>query len=177
MTKPASCLPTTAPGSEADAVYLELQQNFLQGDTRRNRGLARLADDVGAPVVATNDVHYHAPERYRLQHALVAARLNTTIDRALPFIRPNHHLHLKSPGRMERLFRERPDAIANTRRIAGQCGFNLSSDLGYTLPEPQVPEGYSYRGITCGGSARKPPCGATGACRRRSGSASTKSSG
>ena len=129
-----------------DAVYVELQQNFLQGDARRNRELSRLADEVGAPVVATNDVHYHAPERYRLQHALVAARLNTTIDRALPFIRPNHHLHLKSPDRMERLFRERPDAIASARRIAEQCSFDLGSDLGYTLPEPEVPEGYTTEG-------------------------------
>ena len=130
-----------------DAVYVELQQNFLQGDARRNREMARLADDVRAPVVATNDVHYHAPERYRLQHALVAASRNTTMDRALPFIRPNHHLHLKSPDRMQRLFRERPDAIANTRRIALQCGFDLSSDLGYTLPEPQLPEGDSAEGF------------------------------
>ena len=129
-----------------DAVYVELQQNFLQGDTRRNRELARIADEVGAPVVATNDVHYHAPERCRLQHALVAARLNTTIDRALPFIRPNHHLHLKSAERMARLFRERADAVANTRRIAEQCAFNLSADLGYTLPEPQLPEGDTAEG-------------------------------
>ncbi len=130
-----------------DSVYVELQQNFLQGDTRRNRELARLADDMRAPVVATNDVHYHAPGRYRLQHALAAARRNTTIDQALPFIRPNHHLRLKPPAQMQRLFRERPDAIANTLRIAEQCAFNLSSDLGYTLPDPQVPEGYTAEGF------------------------------
>ena len=126
-----------------DAVYVELQQNFLQGDTRRNRELAALAAAADAPIVATNDVHYHAPERYRLQHALVAAKRNTTIDRALPFIRPNHHLHLKTPAQMQRLFRERPDALANTLRIAERCAFNLSADLGYTLPAPQFPEGYS----------------------------------
>ncbi len=131
----------------SDAVYVELQQNFLQGDTRRNRELARLANDMHVPIVATNDVHYHAPERCRLQHALVAARRNTTIDRALPFIRPNHHLHLKSAERMERLFRERPDAVANTLRIAELCTFNLGSDLGYTLPDPQVPEGYTAEGF------------------------------
>ena len=131
----------------SDAVYVELQQNFLQGDTRRNRELARLADDMGTPVVATNDVHYHVPERCRLQHALVAARRNTTIDRALPFIRPNHHLHLKPADRMQRLFRERPDAVANTLRVAEQCAFNLSCDLGYTLPDPQVPEGDSAEGF------------------------------
>ena len=130
-----------------DAVYVELQQNFLQGDTRRNRELARLADDMHAPVVATNDVHYHARGRYRLQHALAAVRRNTTIDRALPFIRPNHHLRLKPPAQMQRLFRERPDAVANTLRIAERCAFNLGSDLGYALPEPQAPEGYTAEGF------------------------------
>ena len=41
-----------------DSVFVELQQNFLNGDTRRNRDLTVLAREVGAPVVATNDVHY-----------------------------------------------------------------------------------------------------------------------
>ena len=125
------------------SVYVELQQNFLKGDTARNRALANVAHDLGVPVVATNDVHYHSPERYRLQHALVAARRNTTIDQALPFIRPNHHLHLKAPAQMERLFKDQPEALVNTLRIAEQCAFDLSSDLGYTLPEPAVPEGYT----------------------------------
>ncbi len=126
-----------------DSVFVELQRNLLAGDGRRNRELAALADGAGAPVVATNDVHYHSPERYRLQHALAAARRNTTIDRALPFIRPNNHLHLKSPERMRRLFRDRPDAVSNTLRIAERCGFDLAADLGYTLPEPDVPEGFT----------------------------------
>ena len=128
---------------DPDSVYVELQQNFLKGDTGCNRELAGLAQDAGVPVVATNDVHYHIPERYRLQHALVAAKRNTTIDQALPYIRPNHHLHLKSPDQMERLFRQYPEAVANTLRIADQCAFDLSTDLGYTLPEPAVTEGYT----------------------------------
>ena len=126
-----------------DAVYVELQQNFLQGDANRNRDLAALAAQAGAPVVATNDVHYHIPERYRLQHALVAASHNTTIDQALRFILPNHHLCLKPPEEMAKLFRHCPEAVANTRRIAEMCQFDLSADLGYTLPEPEVPEGYT----------------------------------
>ena len=126
-----------------DSVYVELQQNFLQGDVQRNRDLAALADRAGAPVVATNDVHYHIPVRYRLQHALVAASHNTTIDQALRHIQPNHHLCLKPPGEMEELFSHCPEAIANTRRIAGMCEFDLSADLGYTLPDADVPEGYT----------------------------------
>ena len=125
-----------------DSVFVELQQNFLQGDAGRNRELVSLAAQAGAPVVATNDVHYHSPERYRLQHALVAAKHNTTMDQALPFIHPNRHLCLKRPQRMEQLFEDRPEAVTNTRRIAEECRFNLSADLGYTLPEPDVPSGY-----------------------------------
>ena len=127
------------PGS----VYVELHRNLLHGDTDRNRKLVRIAGEIGVPVVATNDVHYHRPERSRLQHALVAARLNTTIDQALPHLKPNHHLYLKSHAQMQMLFRECPEAISNTLRVAERCDFDLSTDLGYTLPDPAVPEGYT----------------------------------
>ena len=126
----------------ADSVYVELQQNFLRGDSERDRQLVSLAREVGAPLVATNDVHYHAPERYRLQQALVAAKHNTTLDQALRHLHPNCHLYLKSEAEMTQLFADLPEALRNTQRIAEQCGFNLDADLGYTLPQPLVPEGY-----------------------------------
>ena len=126
------------------SVFVELQQNFIRGDTARNRELARLARDAGICLVPTNDVHYHAPERYRLQHALVAAKHNTTIDQALPHIRPNSHFHLKPAQRMAGLFdQEYPGIIDTTRRVADQCEFNLSDSINYELPEPDVPAGYT----------------------------------
>jgi error-prone DNA polymerase len=126
-----------------DSVFIELQQNLIHGDTRMNQRLIRLAGDMGVPVIATNDVHYHSQERHRLQNALVAVKHNTTIDQALMFLRPSPDFYLKSQAGMQRLFRSCPEAIANTLRIAERCAFNLSTDLGYTLPEPAVPEGYT----------------------------------
>ena len=126
-----------------DGVYVELQRNLIQGDAARNRELAALARDVDVSVVATNDVHYHEPTRYRLQHALVAARRNVTLNEALPYIHPNHHLHLKPPDRMMQIFRQYPDAVANSAAIAERCEFNLATDLGYRLPQPDVPSGYT----------------------------------
>ncbi|MDE2988646.1 MAG: DNA polymerase III subunit alpha [Chloroflexota bacterium] len=127
----------------ADSVYVELQHNFLSGDSERNHALIELAREVGAPLVATNDVHYHSPERYRLQHALVAAKRNTTLDQALQHIQPNHHLRLKSQAQMAELFSDWPEALRNSQRIAEQCEFNLKNDLGYALPKPPVPAGYT----------------------------------
>ena len=126
-----------------DSVYVELQQNFLCGDTKRNRQMFSLARECGVPVVATNDALYHAPERYRLQHALVAAAHNTTIDRALRYIRPNDQSCLKSVEWMRQMFRDCPEALDNTLRIAESCDFNLDTDLGYRLPDADVPEGFT----------------------------------
>ena len=125
------------------AVYIELQRNFLEGDAARNRELTALARETGIPLAATNNVHYHAPERYRLQHALEAASRNVALDQALRHIKPNHHLCLKPPERMGRLVRHCPEAVANTRRIAESCQLDLSADLGYALPSAAVPEGYT----------------------------------
>ena len=123
-----------------DGVFVELQRNFLRGDRERNQALIALARAVGAPLVASGDVLYHAPERYRLQHALVAAKHNITLDQALQYIQPNCELYLRSPEQMSELYSDLPDAICNTEIIAERCQFNLDIDLGYTLPEPLVPE-------------------------------------
>ena len=59
---------------------------------------------------------------------------------------------------MERLFRDCPEALANTLRVAEQCAFNLSTDLGYSLPEPNVPAGYtteSYLRRLCSEAAQR----------------------
>ena len=125
---------------------MELQQTFRQGDGARNRELVDLARAAGIPLVATNDVRYHVPARARLQQALAAARRNTTLDGALPVLHPNAHCCLKPPDAMAQLFPEYPEAIANTGRIAAQCRFNLHTDLGYTLPAPQLPAGQTPDG-------------------------------
>ena len=73
----------------------------------------------------------------------MAIRSNSTIDQSLRHILPNDQFHMKSGSEMETLFADCPEAVSNTLEIAERCEFDLSSDLGYTLPEPDVPEGYT----------------------------------
>jgi len=116
-------------------VFVELQQNLVQGDTQRNRRLVELARGVGAGVVATNNVHYHKADRHRLQDALVAIRHNKSLDETHRERRPNSHFYLKSPEQMAALFRDCPEAIANTMRIADRCAFDLTKNLDYHFPD------------------------------------------
>jgi error-prone DNA polymerase len=117
-------------------VFVELQENSVRGDRTRNRTLARLADRFAVPVVATGNVHYHRPERHRLQDVLASIRNRATLDNAHPMRRPNALFHMASAKEMVQRFRSRPDALSNTLRIAQRCAaFDITEDLGYEFPD------------------------------------------
>ena len=124
-------------------VFVELQHNLVQGDTPRIRRLVDLANRYGVSTVATNNVHYHIPDRHRLQDALVAISNNQSLEETHRQRRPNRHFHLKSPEEMSNLFLEYPTAVKNTLRIADRCGFDITRDMGYRFPDYPVPEGFT----------------------------------
>jgi error-prone DNA polymerase len=115
---------------------------LYRGDDRaRINRLDRLARAQGLGLLATNDVHYHAPERRPLQDIMTCIREKTTIQRAGYLLDANAERHLKSPAEMERLFAEWPDAIRATRVVADACDFDLGRDLSYRYPGETIPEG------------------------------------
>jgi len=117
-------------------VFVELQVNHAKGDRDRNRALSRLADRFAVPVVATGNVHYHRQERHRLQDVLASIRNRATLDNSHPVRRPNALFHMADAREMAHRFRGRPDAIANTLRIAQRCAaFDITRDLGYEFPD------------------------------------------
>ena len=127
----------------AQNVFVELQQNLVQGDTQRNRRLIQLARKLGLGMVATNNVHYHVPERHRLQDALVAISHNQSLEETHPQRRPSSQFYLKSAEEMLALFQECPEAIENTVKIAARCSFDITKDLNYQFPDYPVPEGFT----------------------------------
>jgi error-prone DNA polymerase len=124
-----------------ESFFIELQNNLVHGDVRRNRTLAELAGHLGLGVVATGNVHYHVRERHRLQDVLVAIKNRATLDGSHRERRENSEYYLRTPDEMTALFAEFPGAIANTQRIAERMGFDLTRDLDYRFPEYPVPEG------------------------------------
>ena len=117
-------------------VFVELQENSVRGDRARNRAMARLADRFAVPVVATGNVHYHRPERHRLQDVLASIRNRATLDNAHPVRRPNALFYMASADEMSYRFRGRPGAISNTLRLARRCAsFDITKDLGYEFPD------------------------------------------
>jgi error-prone DNA polymerase len=116
--------------------FVELQRNHVRGDRNLTKALGDIADVAGLSVVATGDVHYHRPAGHRLHDALTAIRHRTTLDASHDVRKPNSEFYLRPPEAVATLFRDRPDAIANTAAIAQRCrAFDLTRDLGYTFPD------------------------------------------
>ena len=91
-------------------------------------------------LMATNDVLYHAAERRPLQDVLTAIRLNVSVSEAGFELRANAERHMKTPLEMARLFRNHPEALAETIRFAGELKFSLGQ-LRYNLPDQQTRDG------------------------------------
>ncbi|HEX8937984.1 MAG TPA: error-prone DNA polymerase [Sphingomicrobium sp.] len=111
-------------------------------DAARIERLDRLARANGCTILATNDVHYHAPERRPLQDVISCIREKVTIASAGYLLNPNAERHLKSPAEMARLFARWPHAIAATREFADALHFSLD-ELRYEYPKETVPDGRS----------------------------------
>ena len=115
---------------------------YRGNDNARIERLDRLARRHGCTILATNDVHYHAPDRRPLQDVVTCIREKVTLTTAGYLLNPNAERHLKSPEEMERLFARWPHAISATREFADSLNFSLN-ELRYEYPRETVPEGRS----------------------------------
>src|SRR2546427_532441 len=115
---------------------VELQRNYVRGDLALTRALKDVANSARLGVVASGNVHYHRRERHRLHDVLVAIRHRTTLDGSHDVRHANSEFFLRPPEEVEALFRDCPDAVANTLVLAERCReFDLTRDLGYRFPD------------------------------------------
>ncbi|MBA4012515.1 MAG: error-prone DNA polymerase [Phenylobacterium sp.] len=121
-------------------VWLAASRDYGPRDLLRISRLAALAERAGAPMVATNDVLYHAPERRPLQDVLTCIRETCTIHEAGLRLAANAERHLKSPVEMARLFARYPGAVERSLEIVERIEFDLSQ-LSYEYPDEPVPPG------------------------------------
>ncbi|RUW91203.1 error-prone DNA polymerase [Mesorhizobium sp. M7A.F.Ca.US.010.02.1.1] len=119
---------------------LGVSPDYAGNDRFRIEQAAALAESVGIPLMATNDVLYHTAERRPLQDVLTAIRLNTPVAEVGLQLTANAERHLKPPMEMARLFRRHPQALAETLRFAESLGFSLE-ELKHNYPEETTEAG------------------------------------
>jgi error-prone DNA polymerase len=123
-------------------VYLGMTRSYQGDDAKLLFRLSQLSKSLDIPLAATNNVHYHDPQRGELQDVLTCVREKCTIHTAGFRLHQNAERHLKPIPEMLRLFRQYPEAIRNTQEIEQGCTFTLDS-LTYEYPDELTTEGRS----------------------------------
>ena len=145
-----------------DDYFLEIQDHGLEEQGRVNEGLARLSQRTGIPLVATNDSHYTRQDDAEAHDILLCLQTGTVVSDQKRMRFHNNEFYLKTPAEMAERFRDFPEAISNTLRIAERCHLELETRPllpRFEVPAGQTSEGYLRRLAEEGLKARYPQMG------------------
>ncbi len=129
-----------------DSYYVELMDHDLSIEKRVFEDLLRISKDLGAPLVATNDLHYAAKEDAETHEALLCIQSGSTLSEPTydqggkRFAFNGDGYYVKTAEEMWALWGDYPEALTNTVAIAEQCevAFNTAADY---MPRYACPAG------------------------------------
>ncbi len=117
----------------ADNFFLEVMRNGIEEQERLTEGMARMQGQVGAELVATNDIHYLRHEDCQAQDALICLHTGAKMSDPKRWKMDTDTLFFRSRAEMNRIFGDLGAALDNTQRVADMIDVEL--DLG----RPRLP--------------------------------------
>src|SRR5438093_834910 len=134
--------------------FIELHDHGMDEQRRCNAVLPKIAKDLGLGLPAANDVHFLRRDDHAAHDVMLCIGTGKMVQDESR-MRYTPELYFKSPAEMRTLFKDFPEAIANTLAIGERC--NVSIEFGkskypeYPVPEGQTREGYlrelCYKGL------------------------------
>lgn len=125
-----------------DNLFIELQDQGIPEQHRTNPQLERIASDLGAPLLATNDSHYTNRDDARAHDALLCVQTGSLMSDPDRFRFKGEEHYLKTASEMRDLFRDVPSACDNTLWVAERC--NVEIEFGNPqLPDFPIPEDFA----------------------------------
>src|SRR3954465_13744695 len=122
--------------------FLEMQWHGIEEQRLVNSGIPAIAKDLGLPMICTNDVHYLQAADAHPHDILLCIGTGKAFSDPKRLRYDAKQFFLKTPEEMAEAFKEYPDALANTVRIAERCDVTLEKGRNY-LPNFDVPAGYT----------------------------------
>ena len=121
--------------------YLEVQPNGLPEQVLVNQKLVQLSKELDIPLVATNDAHYLKKEDAYIHEVLLCIQTGKKMNDVDRMKMGADEFYVKSPKEMSEYFKNIPEAIENTVKIAEKCNFDfVFGDI--KLPNYEVPKEY-----------------------------------
>ncbi|MBE0565156.1 MAG: DNA polymerase III subunit alpha, partial [Krumholzibacteria bacterium] len=125
-----------------DRYFLEIQNHGIEEEALIRREVPAIARQVGCGIVATNDCHFLERAHHEAHDILLALQTGKTLNDPGRWRSNTPEVYFKSSEEMLQLFKDWPEAVENTLRIAEMVDFEL--ELGkLLLPRFPLPEGFS----------------------------------
>ena len=126
-----------------DNFYVELMDHGLDIERRVRSDLLELAKRIGAPLVATNDLHYVRAEDASAQDVMLCVSSGSRLSEPGRFKFDGSGYYLKTAEEMRALFADVPQACDNTLAIAERCHVSFEEEQGKYMPHFPVPDGHT----------------------------------
>src|SRR6476659_9916802 len=123
-------------------LFLEMQYQGIDEQRIVNTGLVPIAKDLGLSLVATNDVHYLQNSDFKPHDVLLCIGTGKSVNDTERLRYHGDQFYLKTAEEMAEVFKDHPDALATTVRIASLCNVDLSGTVNH-LPNFDVPDGFT----------------------------------
>ena len=120
--------------------YLEIQRHPIHELELVNTALIEISSETGIPMVATNDTHYLYKEDAPTHDLLLCIGTNSTVSDQKRMKMQGDFFYLKTPDEMAEAYRDIPEALENTHKIAEMCDLKLDFERLH-LPEITLPLG------------------------------------
>lgn len=108
--------------------YIEIQNHGIKEQIEILPQLYKISRETGIPLAATNDSHYINKYDAETQNILMCIQLKKTIFEPNSLKFPTDEFYIKSTVEMAELFKEVPEAVTNTAKIANRC--NVEFEFG-----------------------------------------------
>ncbi len=121
-----------------DRFYLEIQDHGIELQKKVNNLMIPLAKEMDLPLVATNDAHYLNREDASAHDALLCIGTGKLIKDENRMRYHGDQFYVKSAEEMTALFKDVPEALKNTLKVAEECSFSFDEGK-YYLPKFPIP--------------------------------------
>src|SRR6267143_1894087 len=118
--------------------FLEMQWHGIEDQRVVNSGLPAIARDLNLPLICTNDVHYLRETDAHPHDILLCIGTGKAVTDPKRLRYDSRQFFMKTPDEMAEAFKDFPDALRNTMRIAERCDVTLAEGENF-LPNFDVP--------------------------------------
>jgi DNA polymerase-3 subunit alpha len=122
-------------------LFVELMDHGLPIENRTRDDLLKIAKAIGAPLVATNDLHYVKAADAQVHDDLLCVQSNALRSDTNRFRFDAQEFYLKTSAQMRSIFVGQEEACDNTLAIAERCDARFIEEEGRYMPRPVLPTG------------------------------------